>query len=112
MDSKRWEKTTEVWLGWKGVMEAGAKDAACLHDSTNKENKGKFATTLKHTLLKKNWSCSFARLIQACSKLFSSKCSKPKISRIPISCTLSGLKNSRGTSNVLIRLTIQLKRRP
>ena len=45
------------------------------------------------TWLKKNCSCSLARLIQACSKLFFSKCSKPKISRIP--------KNS-NTNRVLI----------
>lgn len=38
------------------------------------------------TWLKKNWSCSLAKLMQACSKLFFSKCSKPNISRIPTGC--------------------------
>ena len=35
-------------------------------------------------MLKKNCSCSLAKLMHACSKLFFSKCSNPKISNKPI----------------------------
>ena len=35
------------------------------------------------TLLKKNCSCSLAKLMHACSKLFLSKCSNPNISSNP-----------------------------
>ena len=46
-----------------------------------------FSTVISlFTWLKKNWSCSLAKLMQACSKLFFSKCSKPNISRIPTGC--------------------------
>lgn len=46
-----------------------------------------FSTVISlFTWLKKNWSCSLAKLMQACSKLFFSKCSKPNISRIPTVC--------------------------
>ena len=58
-----------------------------------------FSTVISlFTWLKKNWSCSLAKLMQACSKLFFSKCSKPNISRIPTGCKKKKKKKDMGNS--------------
>ena len=58
-----------------------------------------FSTVISlFTWLKKNWSCSLAKLMQACSKLFFSKCSKPNISRIPTGCNKKKKKKDMGNS--------------
>ena len=54
------------------------QDLIMLHKTVYKTGKQK-----NYTLLKKNCSCSFAKLMHACSKLFLSKCSNPKMSSKP-----------------------------
>merc|ERR1719487_1667210 len=42
-----------------------------------------FSSSLKTNVLKNCWSCSFVKLMQSCSKLFTLKHSKPKMSSTP-----------------------------
>ena len=100
------------WCPWSGVV-LDCIDSWTLPSFSYFFGSGRFTQVLLYyTWLKKNCNCSLARLIQACSKLFFSKCSNPNISRIPISPCCPWVMYSDGANSWLILFTIQPNSRP